>query len=682
MTDTNQNPPPPTTSQKPTDVNKPKVYKEGGLIRWSAVIPFFIIVVLCGVYFKLFFDSHMKSALEWAGYKALGSEVNIAKFESSFIKGNVAIAGVEITSAEQPNFNSIELGSIRFDVNWDALLRLKFVVQEMAVENIQFMSKRKYRGRVAPPPPPSKEPSLVSQVKDKAIGKIDEKGKGNLLGDLSAFLQTGDYKAQLNEIEAQLKSKQLAIDLKAKWETKQKDWDVKLKALPTEADFKSYKTKFEAIKIKDFKNPQELDSSVKQFNALKDEVNGKLKLVNDTKNEFNADLSQIKKDYQDLDEQIKADVASIKDRMKIPKLDSKQIAKSIFMEYLNPYISKLDKINELAEKYLPPKYSKMVNEKINSKNILAGKKTNQVTKDDDDTIQPHERAEGVTYEFPVKNGYPLFWIQLIKVSSKSNAQADFGDISGVIQNVVSNQRQIGKQTEMHIAGDFKSKNIQGLKVDAYLNNLKEEPSAAMDFRVASYPLQAISLMKNDDGSISIPGASLNIAARAATEGFKNYNVGLVNTFNDVKFDLTAKEKVVEEILKNAFMQLTSFDLKAEAKGELSSLEIDVSSSLGEKLQDALSSSIKQKIDDLNKEIKIKIDNEIGKVKADIEKQISTLTKGYVGSANEVQAKLDAQKNLADDKIAQAKKDIENKAKNELQDKAKKAADELKKKLGF
>lgn len=671
------------TTQTQKDSQKPKAYKEGGLIRWSAVIPFFIIVVLCALYFKLFFDSHMKAALEWGGYKALGTEVNIANFESSFVKGNVAISGLQITSAEQPDFNSIELGSIRFDVNWDALLRLKFVVEEMAVENIQFMSKRKYRGKVAPPPPPSNEPSFVSQVKDKAIGKVDEQGKGNLLGDLSAFLQTGDYKAQLANIESQLKSKQLANDLKIKWDTKQKDWDTKLKTLPTEADFKAYKTKFESIKVKDFKTPQELDASVKQFNALKAEVEGKIKLVNDTKNEFNSDLSQIKKDYSSLDEQIKADIASVKDHMKIPKLDSKQIAKSIFMDYLNPYIRKLDKINELAEKYLPPKYSKMVNENLDSKKLLAGgKKKKEVKPEEDDTIQPHPRAEGVTYEFPVKNGYPLFWIQTIKVSSKSNAQVDYGDIAGVIKDIVSNQRQIGKQTEMHLAGDFKSKNIHGMKVDAYLNNLKEEPSAGMDFAVASYPLQAISLMKNNDGMIAMPSASINIAAKAATEGFKSYNIGLVNTFNNVTFDLSAKEKVVEEILKNAFAQLNSFDLKAEAKGSLSSLDVDVSSSLGEKLQDALSASVKQKIDDLNKEIKLKINNEIGKVKGEIEKQIASLTKGYVGSVNEAQTKLDAQKNIADEKIAQAKKDLENKAKSQVQDQSKKALDALKKKLKF
>ena len=85
---------------------------------------------------------------------------------------------------------------------------------------------------------------------------------------------------------------------------------------------------------------------------------------------------------------------------------------------------------------------------------------------------------------------------------------------------------------------------------------------------------------------------------------------------------------------------------------------------------------------MNKEIKAKIDAEIGKVKGEIEKQISTLTKGYVGNANEAQAKLDAQKNIADEKIAQAKKDLENKAKGQAQDAGKKALDALKKKLKF
>ena len=70
-----------TTKQKTTDT-KPK--KSKGPIRWEAITPFLIFMVLIGVYFTLFFDSNMKNLIEFVGYKALGAEVNVAHFETSF----------------------------------------------------------------------------------------------------------------------------------------------------------------------------------------------------------------------------------------------------------------------------------------------------------------------------------------------------------------------------------------------------------------------------------------------------------------------------------------------------------------------------------------------------------------------------------------------------------------------
>ena len=128
-----------------------KKNKSQGPIRWNAIIPFLIISTLIYFYLVLFFDTHMKNAIEWVGYKALGTEVNIGQFKTSFIKGHVQISKIELTDGEQPEFNSLELGDIRFNLNWDALLRVKFVIEEIAVEGVQFMSKRKYPGKVAPP---------------------------------------------------------------------------------------------------------------------------------------------------------------------------------------------------------------------------------------------------------------------------------------------------------------------------------------------------------------------------------------------------------------------------------------------------------------------------------------------------------------------------------------------------
>lgn len=662
--------------------NIQKVTKKQGPIRWNAIVIFAVLVLLFGIYFKLFFDSHMKSFMEWAGYKALGTEVNISQLDTSFINGKIAITKIQITSAKQPNFNAIELGSIRFGLSWDALLRLKFVVDEMAVESIQFMSKRAYPGKVAPPEPPKpNEPSLVSKLQDQALNKIEGKNKNNILGDFTAFLKTGDYKQQLNSIESQLESKQFAADLEKKWKQKQIDWDLRVKNLPKEKDFAEFKKQFESIKSKDFKTPQELNESVKKFNELKKQAEDKIKIVNDFKNDLKTDIKSIEADYKALDDKIKSDISSIKDRLKIPKINAGDIAKSMFMDYLTPYISKLDQAKNLATKYLPPKYANMINENISADKILN---KSQAAKDKEsaDDIQPHPRDNGVTYEFPVTTGYPLFWIKKISISSKSNSQADYGDIDGLITNVVSNQRQINKTTELNIKGDFKSKNITGLKVYGSFNNLNPLPMVNFNFAVKSYPLQNIDLVNSPDGQISLPSSSMAINLETSTKGFKDYTIALNNNFYNAQFIAEAKDKNVNELIKGVFSQISEFDLSAKAQGELSSLSFDVQSSLGGQLEKAFSATIQQKIDEINNEIKSKIDKEIGQFKVQFEKQIQQFTKGYGADAQGAESQLNNQKKAIDNKVDLAKKDLENKAKGKIKDEGKKVLDDLKKKLKF
>lgn len=659
---------PQNNNQNPSPQNK---VKKSGIIRWSAILPITILFLLIFSYFHFFFDGHMKSLIEWGGFKALGSEINIGKFESSFTQGRVQISKIELTNAEKPEFNSIEIASIKFDVNWDALLRMKFVIEEMATEGIQFSSKRARPGKVAPPPPPSNEPSFTDQLQGKAVDKLAKDYDNNVLGDVAGFLKSGDINAQLKNIEGTLASKKLAEDMKSKWSAKQTEWDQKIKTLPTEKDLSGFKTRFEAIKYKDFKTPQELEASVNQFNTLKADVDTKVKIVDATKTALTEDLKAVQTDSQNLEKQIKTDIDQIRTRFKIPKLDAGQFAKSLFMQYLTPYMQKLDRYKAMAQKYLPPKYSQM----------LDGKKA-KADKNDDDTIQPHPREKGVTYEFPVVKGYPLFWIQTIKLSSKSNTQADYGDIQGTIKNITSNQRQIGKATTLNISGDFKSQNIAGIKANALFNNMKEQPEVSFDLGIQSYPLGQIDLLNSADGTIQIPKATSTLNIDGKTVGFKTYDLSLLNTFKNVNFETTAKEKIVDDILKQTFSTINDFDLKAKASGELANLDMAISSSLGEKLQAAFSSLLQKKIDEVNAEIKTKIDGEVGKIKKDIDDQVNGLKTKFNGEINKAQSQLDAQKKLADDRIAQAKKDLENQAKNKLQQEGQKAVDDLKKKFGF
>lgn len=652
---------------------KPKAKKPQGPIRWNAIVPFVILCALFYVYFFFFFDTHVKKAIEWGGYKALGSELNIGEFKSSFLKGNVSISKIELTDSKEPQFNSLELGSIRFDVNWDALLRLKFVVEEIAVEGVQFKSKRARVGKVAPPPPPSEDdgPGFASQLQNKAVNKLEGDNKSNVLGDVASFLKSGDADAQLKNLEGQMASKKLLEEMNTKWTQKRTEWDARIKALPTGKELNDLKDRFGKIKYKDFKTPQELEASLKEIDTVVKEVDSKNKQIQEVKSSLESDLKGLDQDYKNLDAQIKKDVDTLKSHFKIPKIDAASFAKALFMDYLTPIMQKVDRYKKLAEKYLPPKYAQK---------IKGGKAAPE--EKEDDTIQPHPREKGVTYEFPIAKGYPLFWIQKVKVSSTSNARADYGDFKGLISDITSNQKQVGRPTTLDLQGDFKSMNVSGIKLNAELNNTKPEPVVKFQMGVGSYMLDNISLIQSKDGDIVIPSSNTSSVASGEIVGFKKYDLKLRNEFKNVDFKVSTPDKTITEVLNQTFSVIKSFDLEASAKGELKNLDIDIRSSLGGDLQKSFENLLKAKIAEANEKLQKSINEEIGKLKAQLQAQTDGIKNQVQGEVNKVQNQVNEQKKLADDKVNQAKKDFENQAKNKLQDEAKKKLDEMKKKFGF
>ncbi len=657
----------------------PKQPQKQSLIRWNAIIPFLIISTLFYLYFIFFFDLHMKNAIEWVGYKALGAEVNVGEFKSSFIKGRVEIKKIELTDKEKPEFNSLELGNIRFDLNWDALLRVKFVIEEIAVEGVQFESKRAHIGKVAPPEPPSNEPSFTQQLQNRALNKLENENDNNILGDTAQFLKTGKFDAQIADIQSQIASKKMLEDMNAKWKAKQTEWDAQLKTLPTSTEMNAFKDRFGKIKFKDFANLQELDASVKEADSLIKDIDVKTKQVAELKSQFDADIKNLDQDYKAVDLQIKKDIDTIKSRFKIPKIDAKSFAKELFMSYLTPYMQKLDKYKALAEKYLPPKYARLV----------AGKKSGEV----DDTIQPIPRREGVSYEFPVEKGYPLFWIQRVSVSSKSNAQADYGDVKGLISNITSNQRQIGKPTSFDISGEFNKQDVHGLVLKGEFSNIKAESEIGFTFNVGSYPINEIKLINSKDGQISLPSSHPSLTTEGQIVGFKTYDLKLANVFKDVKFNISSADSTINEVLQSTLGTITQFDLQASAKGELKSLDIDIRSSLGGDLEKAFTNLLQNKIKEANEKLQTAINAEVGKLKAQLDGEVQKLKTQADGEIKKVQAQVDAQKKAVEDKVAQAKKDVEDKAnaakkkaeddaKSKVQQEGQKQLDDLKKKFKF
>lgn len=642
-----------------------KKVKTKGPIRWEAIIPFAIICALIALYFNLFFDGHLRRALEWAGYNAVGAEVNVAQVETSFFNASLRIRGIEITDSENPTHNSLKIGDIRFSMLWDALLRAKVVINEAAVEQIAFNVKRSHPGKVKPPEPVSNEPGMAEKLKEQALQEAQERAGENVLGDIIAMLGGADSNAQLQKLQESLPSKAMLEKFDTDLKTKKQVWDEKLKSLPQGKEIEALGARLEKIKTKDFKTPQELQTSLQDLDKIFKDGESMYKKVQATGGDLDKDLKSLEAQYKQIESQIKTDIKTLEQHFRIPKLDAKALTMALFNKYLQPYKAKFYRYKAMADKYLPP-------------NLL--KKNRE--KEEDVVVQPHPREKGISYEFGRPNAYPLFWVKRTGISSQAGASPEAGNIKGEILNITSNQKTIGKPTTLNVAGDFPAQDITGLELQVVLDNRKPESMIDFNAKVASYAIAGKNLIESTEVEIAFEKANGRFDLKGQLAGLKKLNLTMENNFSNINYKVSAKNEIADQILKSVFGGIPLVTLSVDAQGVIPSIPLAINSNLGSELQKGFEKQIQAKIDEARKKIQALIDQEIGKQKAAVEAQLNQLKGQFDQEIKKAQAQIDSQKKQAESRVEAAKKDFENQGKKQLEKEGQKALDELKKKFGL
>ncbi|MFN7728219.1 MAG: TIGR03545 family protein [Bdellovibrio sp.] len=658
-----------TPHQTPPSVKKPK---KKGPIRTEAAVPLLIVIVLTWGYFHFLFDRNLKSALEYLGYQVIGAQVDIASLETSFWKGSFRLQGLQITNAQKPTSNMVAIGDIRFDVLWDGLLRARFVVDEMAVEQIQIDVPRKSPGRVKPPVPikpgdkgPSKLEKEANKLKDRALDQTEAKYNDNVLGDLAGLLGGASGDDQLAKIEGTLTSKKRLNELTQAYNEKSKVWQQKIAALPKPKEIDALGEKVKKIKTSNFKSPQELVESVNQLKAVAEEADQKYKNLAETGSTINTDLKQFEQGLNELDALVQKDIAELENRFKIPKLDAKNLAQSLFRPYIDPSLQRLSQYRGMAEKYMPP-------------NLMKKGKPDEV----DIQMQPRPRADGTTYEFGKPKSYPIFWVRKISISSKASPTLGTGNLAGLITDVTSNQVLIGKPTTASLKGDFPTMSIQGFEFKGTFDNLKADSKISYDMNVADYPIVGRSIVQSADVTIAFEKAQASIQSKGQLVGLRDFEFTLNNDLKQVDYQIQAKNEIVDSILKNVFKSLPVLTIDVQGEGRLPGLGLAINSNLGPELQRGFENAVKAKIDEAKLKVQNFINEQVGKEKAKLEGNFNKVKGQVDGEIKKLQSQLDSKKKEAEGKMNVAKKDEENKAKKGIENEAKKAAEELKKRLGF
>lgn len=117
-------------------------------VRWKALLPLTITLVLVALFMLLFADRAVKFAVEAGGTAAVGARVDLARADLGVLDGRVTLEGLQVTDPNAPMTNLVELEAVVFDVGILPALERKVVIDTVAARGIRFGTPRATSGAI------------------------------------------------------------------------------------------------------------------------------------------------------------------------------------------------------------------------------------------------------------------------------------------------------------------------------------------------------------------------------------------------------------------------------------------------------------------------------------------------------------------------------------------------------
>ena len=236
-------------------------------IRYEALGSIALLFLTLTLIVTFLLEPILEYGVELAGYRGVGSEVNVGKIDIDWSKPALNLYNLQVTDHNDPMRNLLQIDKINITLSWESLLRLSLTSETSSVEGIMIHSKRKSPGKVM-----SKDKRLLrigSKTTNKVINSLQKKSNNDLLTQALSIAQgKKNNKQALEDLKNQLATKKISQELENKVESLKKDWkSFKSTGLEGEKTKKIIK-EVENFKFESDKGTSELIQSIGEAKAL------------------------------------------------------------------------------------------------------------------------------------------------------------------------------------------------------------------------------------------------------------------------------------------------------------------------------------------------------------------------------------------------------------------------------
>jgi uncharacterized protein (TIGR03545 family) len=617
-----------------------------------ALIPGIVILLL--LYF--FVDSWVAAGIEYAGTKAVGAKVEVDGFHLSVSPIGAELRALRVTDPGDGWKNLVETGRIRFALNFGQLLRSKFIIESMEVNDAVLGTKRTTDGSV--PGPKEVSPVLPATVDTNSDGIPDiaspgPKASKKPMFDLAEIRKSLNIDSLVNPNN--LASLRMIDSLERQFRSGGVEWDKSL------AEFGVSQTKLaridSAVRSINVKAIKDLPGATNAFNTLKSasgDANAIVGAFRDRKGVLTQSVDGFGSSIRAIDDVVQQDYQHALHAARLPDLSMNGLAEAVLGK----------DVVRRAYTYLG--YAQFVKEKTPA---FSSKPP----------LETPERLRGQNIHFPQEHSYPKFWIRKMLLSGGTDRKQDtnYFYATGEILNVSNDQHLTGQPITAHLA--MTRGGTTSLDLKATIDRRTEVGVDTYDARLTGLAIGSISLGSSDlmparathviadaVATVQLPGSELESSAAIA---FRNMAVS---------FDREPKS-TIERIVHDVLAPTSAFHVRLRAwKKGGGPFDISFTTDLDEMLAARTKQVLGEELTKIQNDVKAKIDAQIASKRAQLEK-------AYGAKRDEVMAKVRVLEAQYSDKLAAIeakKKELESRVnaeqKKQTEDAKKKAGDAVKK----
>lgn len=643
-------------------------------MRWNLVIPALIVALAITAFNIFFFDGILKSAMIAVGQKVFAAKVEIAGVKTKFTNLSVTIAGVRVADRTDPWKNLFEMDSVRFAVRPLPLLSKKVLIDEMALEGVQWGTQRKTSGALPPARVAKIDKQNEKESGDSATGKLLAAIKQKASSEFAALpsvqtitdAQKGISSISVDDIvkAAGLSAPREIEAMRAGLDQKYKDYQARIENLNAQDAVKrAQKTIADAqnIKIDTPADIADAQAKIQALNNSKNELQGILNEAKSLQSSLSTDIGRQADLVNRINELKDKDVQKVQSMLKLPSLSLGNVSYALFGPAWVSRVERFVHYADTARKYMPPR-----------------------KKEDDRIVK--KRARGTVVSFPKYNVPPDFLIRRITLSGSTGGPGKEGtplDFSGTIENVTSDPVLLGSPVIANING---SEGNRRLVLKGTFDHTRDIGVDSIHLEYAGLDARNLGLPNSEylpsfekgmgtlTTDFTLKGGALDSGLRLLL-GNIEANPNVNNRNPEVASLVTGLWSGISSLSVSAAMSGTPEGLTMSVTSDIDKILVERMKKLyGEKLEEA-QARIRAEVDRLTGDAQEKLLAEYGGRRDELLKQLNVKQGEIQGQMNAAQEETRSKENEVRGQGEREKK----KAEEELK---RKAQEELRKRLGF